>query len=425
MLRLFCRGLTFCFCMVTLSGVTGAATPAELRGHGGAVRALATNQSGEVLTGSFDTRAIVWDAASGAAKRVLHFHEGSVTAVAFLPDGRVATGGQDGRIAIWREGDRQPERVVQAHAGPVTALAVSPEGEALASSAWDRRARITPLGDGVSVELAGHVDNVNGVAFLPGGRLATASYDGSLRIWNREGRAETVVHTGVSLNAVAADASGAIWAAGADGVLRAFDAEGATRGDVPLSETPLVALALREDLIAAGTVDGMIALVAPGTLAVLRTFEASSAPIWSLAFDTESGAVLVGGADHVVRPWDPETGAFLGRTEEVARVEQLGDSRGAQVFRMCAACHTLDPDDGHRAGPTLHGIFGRSIATAEGYPYSEALRAMDIVWTPETVARLFEIGPSAMTPGTSMPEQRIADPADRAALIEFLQEHTR
>jgi cytochrome c len=50
---------------------------------------------------------------------------------------------------------------------------------------------------------------------------------------------------------------------------------------------------------------------------------------------------------------------------------------------------------------------------------------MDIVWTPETVARLFEIGPNAMTPGTTMPEQRIGAPEDRAALIDFLEKNTR
>ena len=103
----------------------------------------------------------------------------------------------------------------------------------------------------------------------------------------------------------------------------------------------------------------------------------------------------------------------------------LGDSRGAQVFRACAACHTLGPDDGHRAGPTLHGVFGRRIGAAEGYDYSPALRGMDIVWTPETVSALFEHGPTAYTPGTKMPEQRIGSAEDRAALMAFLAERTR
>ena len=45
---------------------------------------------------------------------------------------------------------------------------------------------------------------------------------------------------------------------------------------------------------------------------------------------------------------------------------------------------------------------------------------MNIVWTPETVSKLFELGPNAYTPGTKMPEQRIGSVEDRKALADFL-----
>ena len=98
---------------------------------------------------------------------------------------------------------------------------------------------------------------------------------------------------------------------------------------------------------------------------------------------------------------------------------------GADVFRACVACHTLKPDEGNRAGPTLAGIFGRKIATLPGYSFSEALKKLDIVWTPETVAKLFEVGPATYTPGTKMPEQTIGSAEDRAALVRFLEKATR
>ena len=101
-----------------------------------------------------------------------------------------------------------------------------------------------------------------------------------------------------------------------------------------------------------------------------------------------------------------------------------GDDHGAQVFRACVACHTLTPDEGNRAGPTLHGIFGRRIATLPGYNFSPALKALGIVWTPETVAKLFEVGPMAYTPGTKMPEQQIGSAEDRDALVKFLEKVT-
>ena len=95
-------------------------------------------------------------------------------------------------------------------------------------------------------------------------------------------------------------------------------------------------------------------------------------------------------------------------------------ANGKVLFEACVACHTLSETDGPRAGPTLAGLFGRKIASLPGYRFSDALTKMEIVWTPETVARLFEIGPNAYTPGTKMPEQRIGSADDRRALTDFL-----
>jgi cytochrome c len=48
------------------------------------------------------------------------------------------------------------------------------------------------------------------------------------------------------------------------------------------------------------------------------------------------------------------------------------------------------------------------------------LRKLDIVWSKETIAKLFEIGPAHYTPGTKMPEQTINAEDDRKALVDFL-----
>ena len=59
-----------------------------------------------------------------------------------------------------------------------------------------------------------------------------------------------------------------------------------------------------------------------------------------------------------------------------------------------------------------------------GYDFSEPLKKLDIVWTPETVAKLFEVGPMKYTSGTKMPEQRIGSADDRKALTDFLARAT-
>ena len=46
---------------------------------------------------------------------------------------------------------------------------------------------------------------------------------------------------------------------------------------------------------------------------------------------------------------------------------------------------------------------------------------MDIVWSKQTIAKLFEIGPAHYTPGTKMPQQTIGSEKDREALVDFLR----
>ena len=138
--------------------------------------------------------------------------------------------------------------------------------------------------------------------------------------------------------------------------------------------------------------------------------------------------LLTGGGDRMIRRWDSQTDEPIGAVAIGGSEDPLAahaSDPGAQVFRACVACHTLKSDEGNRAGPTLHGIYGRRIATLAGYNFSAALKRLDIVWTPETVAKLFEIGPATYTPGTKMPEQRIGAPEDRDALVKFLEWATK
>ncbi|MEX0757950.1 MAG: c-type cytochrome, partial [Tistlia sp.] len=139
--------------------------------------------------------------------------------------------------------------------------------------------------------------------------------------------------------------------------------------------------------------------------------------------------LLSGGADEVARLWDLASGEELGVTVAAGPsplVDPLDDdeSRGAALFRKCAICHTVEPGSQNRAGPTLHGLFGREAGAVEDYRYSDALKHKDIVWTDETVSRLFELGPDVYVPGTKMPMQLIPDPGDRRALMTYLKRVT-
>ncbi len=418
--------------VLLLALLAAAPAQAQLRGHGGPVRALVVSPDGRTaISASFDETAIRWSLTRDAAEQVLRFHEGSVNALALLPGGRFATAGEDGRVALWTPGADRPATVFTGHTAPVVALAASPDGKTLASASWDHTVRLWPLAGGEPRVLEGHQQNVNGVAFTPDGRsVVSASYDLTVRVWPLAGGAPTIVTVPSPLNSVAVAPDGEIVTGGADGKIYFLSPAGGLRGEVAASETPIIAIAVSPNgaLVAAAGVRGSVAIIDRVTRKVARTLVGPGLPVWSAAFLPDNRTLMTGGTDRVIRRWNALTGDHIGSVA-VGGVEdplaRYAGDRGAEVFRACVACHTLSPDENNRAGPTLAGIFGRRIATLPGYNFSPALKKLDIVWTPETVAKLFEIGPMTYTPGTKMPEQKIGAAEDREALVKFLEKATK
>ncbi len=405
---------------------------AQLRGHGGPVRTLAISPDGEhAISGSFDTSAIRWSLKRNVAEQVMRFHDAAVNAVAWLGDGRIVTAGADGHIAIWVQGEPQPERVLDGHSGPIAALAVSPDGKLLASASWDHTVRLWPVDGGLSRVFVGNSQNVNGVAFsLDGSQLISAGYDGTVHIWNVASDGVIVRDLPTPLNSVVVAPDGRIIAGGADGKLYFLTSQGEPLGDMQASPTPIIAMAISPDgaLLAAAGIRGSVAIVDRVARKVERTLVGPGLPVWSVAFFPNSRTLLTGGTDRVIRRWDavkgePVDALVVGSPEDP--LKKYADDPGAEVFRHCIACHTLTPDEGNKAGPTLHHIFGRRIATLPGYNFSSALKKLTIVWSPETISKLFEIGPAHYTPGTKMPEQTIGSAADRKALVDFLAKATK
>jgi cytochrome c len=425
------KGARSALLFATLSIVATSAF-AQLRGHGGPVRALAISADGQIaISGSFDSTAIRWSLTRNAAEQVLRFHSDAVNAVAWLRDGRAATAGADGRIAIWTSGKTEPDAVLEGHTAPIVALAASPDGATLASASWDHTVRLWPLAGGAPRVLAEHSQNVNGVAFAADRALISVSYDQSVRIWPLAGApTPTAVPMPTPLNAVAVGGDGEITVGGADGKVYFLAADGARAGDVAAGPRPVISIAISPDgvRLAAASIGGAVAVIDRKTRNLARTLVGPGLPVWSVAFLPDSRTLLTGGADNIIRRWNAETGEpvdpLLLETSGDPLAAYAGD-RGAEIFRACVACHTLGTEQANRAGPTLAGIFGRRIATAPGYNFSDALKRLDIVWTPETVSKLFEIGPQAYTPGTKMPEQRIGSEQDRVALVQFLERVTK
>jgi len=111
--------------------------------------------------------------------------------------------------------------------------------------------------------------------------------------------------------------------------------------------------------------------------------------------------------------------AFAGqvRADDTAELAK----KGAPAYRICAACHSLQPGV-HLSGPSLAGLWGKKAASIAGYGrYTQALKKEDIVWDEDTL-NAWLADPQALVPGTTMMFRGVKKDETRVNLIAFLRQ---
>lgn len=172
-------------------------------GHNWDVTALAWSPDGlRIASASADSEVQVWQFGSGRRLYTYRQHPNTVMSLAWSPDGNwIASGGVDGTINIWSAGDGSAWTVcAEGHREAVTSLAWSPDGSCLLSGdlagtvcLWD-----PATGEAVDVYEAHH-GGITALACCPEpSRLlfATASYDGTVKIWDAWSRSRLFTYIG-------------------------------------------------------------------------------------------------------------------------------------------------------------------------------------------------------------------------------------
>ena len=89
---------------------------------------------------------------------------------------------------------------------------------------------------------------------------------------------------------------------------------------------------------------------------------------------------------------------------------------GEQLFaERCSACHAIDSN---KYGPALGGLIGRWAGSAPGYPYSQALKTANFVWSIDILDRWLT-DPQKLASGTKM-AVRVLERTSRRDIISYL-----
>ncbi len=128
----------------------------------------------------------------------------------------------------------------------------------------------------------------------------------------------------------------------------------------------------------------------------------------------ETGGYVVESADGAA-----EGGAA--KDPPIAALIQTADAtKGAEVFKKCASCHTITNGGANGIGPNLWGTLGEEIGKGKaGYAFSEALSGHGGKWDFESMYAWLK-SPKKFADGTKMSFAGLSKPEDRANIIAYI-----
>ncbi len=243
--------------------------------------------------------------------------DAAVALAGALQSAEVGISGEPAQIAVW-----------QGHTGKVAGLSFSPAGSYIASASLDGTARLWSIDTGIEqLILVGHTDRVVSVDFSgDGSYVVSGSWDGTARVWDVASGAEVArFDHGAEVNAVAFSPGGTLIATGGDdgrvviwqvsdqSKLWEFYAYGPVSG-VALPTDDLLIVASRSSNCANG--DGALERYELTNGTLVDFFEGHSKSIQALAINyggtiiAGSGQAQLCAGDQVIWVWDG-TGTLL------------------------------------------------------------------------------------------------------------------
>lgn len=168
---------------------------ANIGGHGDSILTaqFSPATSSRLATGSGDKTARIWDCDTGTPKHTLKGHTGWVLAVAWSPDdGMLATGSMDATVRLWDPEKGTPLGIpLKGHTKWITSISWEPYHSRelgrprLASASRDYTIRVwDAVGRQTDMALTGHKGSVTCVRWGGKGQIYSSSHDKTVKVWD-------------------------------------------------------------------------------------------------------------------------------------------------------------------------------------------------------------------------------------------------
>ncbi len=164
----------------------------SFQGHGGSVNSIAFSADIQhIISASEDKTIRIWDFQSFLREKQFKGGQPILKSVSFSPDGQhIVSAGHYG-VQLWDFNGNLVVKQFQ-ESVDVNSVAFSPDGQYIVSGGrrWGNYIRLwNSSGNLVDVFFDGHEDYVSSVAFSPYGQyIVSGSNDGTLRLWNMQGK---------------------------------------------------------------------------------------------------------------------------------------------------------------------------------------------------------------------------------------------
>jgi phospholipase A-2-activating protein len=190
-----------------------------LHGHEGPVSCCAMSPAGQVVSGSWDTTAIIWSP-EGTPLHTLKGHSKNVLCVCWLSSDQILTGSGDRTIIMWSPNGTKG-RTLTGHSDAVRAVKEVP-GLGFLSSSNDTTLILWSMsGDQLQILSGEHTNLVYSCAVLSQDEYVSGSEDKTLRVWRQGQCVQTIPHPAMIWDVCVLD-NGDVVTAGSDGKARVW-----------------------------------------------------------------------------------------------------------------------------------------------------------------------------------------------------------